>query len=130
MQNVIVDTDIAIDFLKGSSYAKDIMFELWESNNALLCILSVYELYAGMREHEKDDTDNFISACNIEFITSEIAREGGMIYRYYRKKGITLTSIDCFISATAQIRKCKIATRNINHYPQKELLLKTKWPKS
>lgn len=122
MQTVIIDTDIAIDYLRGISYTKELLFPLWEDNTVYLSILSVYEMYAGMIDKEKEDTENFINACNIEFITSEIARKGGELYRYYRKKGITLQSIDCLIFATAIIKGHKVATRNINHYPDKEIL--------
>jgi len=126
MQTVLIDTDIAIDYLKGIQYAKDLIVTLWEENRAFLSILSVYELYAGMREHEKDDTDNFISACNKESLTLEIAEKAGESYRRYRKVGMTLTSIDCLIYATAVIGGHKIATRNTDHYPDKKILFPLK----
>jgi len=126
MQSVIIDTDIAIDFLRGQVYANDLMHQLWEKNLAFLSILSVYELYAGMKVKEKEDTENFISACNIALITPEIAREGGKLYRHYRKKGITLTTTDCLILATSLAKNYKIATKNVNHYPKKEIILKLK----
>lgn len=66
MQNVLVDTDIAIDYLRGLQYAKDLMLTLWDANTAYFSILSVYELYAGMKEDEQEDTENFITACNAE----------------------------------------------------------------
>jgi len=34
----------------------------------------------------------------------------------------TLTSLDCLVNATAIINKHKIATRNKEHYPNKEIL--------
>ena len=81
MQTVLVDTDIAIDYLRGTDYARDLMFELWDANN------------------------------------------GGETYRLNRKKGTTLTSIDCLVYSTAVIRGHKIATRNKSHYPDKKILL-------
>ena len=68
MQTVLIDTDIAIDYLRGMSSARDLILPLWKSNKAYLNILTVYELHAGMRESEKEDTENFINACNIEQI--------------------------------------------------------------
>jgi predicted nucleic acid-binding protein len=126
MQTVIVDTDIAIDYLRGIQYARDLMLRLWDGNTIYLSILSVYELYAGMRENEEEDTENFINACNIEPITKEITKKAGEIYRHYKKQGITLTSIDCLINATAVVRGHKIATRNEEHYPDKKILLSLK----
>jgi predicted nucleic acid-binding protein len=124
MHPVLIDTDVAIDYLRGVQYAKELIEPLWDSDTAYFSVLSVYELWAGMRENEKSDTSNFIRACNIENITPEIAVKGGDLYKHYRTKGITLTSIDCLIAATAIIRGRKIATRNTAHYPEKGLLLK------
>ncbi len=123
MQTVIVDTDIAIDYLRGAGYARDLMLGLWDGNTAYLSILSVYELYAGMRKGEEEDTENFINACCIEPVTIEITRKAGDIYRRCRQKGLTLTSIDCLVNATAVIKNHKIATRNKDHYPDKKILL-------
>ena len=122
MQPVIIDTDVAIDFLRGNNYAKELISELFGLNLAHLSILSVYELHAGMRENEKTATQNFVSACNVELVTMDIAIKAGELRRDYRAKGITLTSIDCLIAATAIIGKFKIATGNIKHYPDKTLI--------
>jgi len=122
MQTILVDTDIAIDFLRGSEYAGVIMTNLWNSNSAYLSILSAYELYAGMKEDELGDTQNFINACNIEPVTITIAHKAGESYRLNRKKGVTLTSIDCLVYATAAVRGHKIATRNKDHHPDKKIL--------
>jgi len=124
MQNVIIDTDVAIDFLRGHNYAKELLMQLFRGDAAHLSILSVYELHAGMRDSEETKTQDFINACNLELITMEIAVKAGELKKQHQKKGITLTSIDCLIAATAIIRKYKIATRNTAHYPDKALLLK------
>lgn len=123
MQTVIVDTDVAIDYLRGLEYAGKLMQRLWKGNTAYLSILSAYELYAGMKEGEHEDTEKFIAACTIEPLTMEVARKSGEIYRHYRKKGMTLTSIDCLVHATAIVMGHKIATRNEAHYPDRKILL-------
>lgn len=123
MQTVLVDTDVAIDYLRGLEFARDLMLKLWKSNSAYLNILSVYELYAGMRDDEEEDTENFINACMIEDVTLDITKKAGESYRLNRKKGITLTSIDCLVYATAVVRGHKIATRNNDHYPDKKILV-------
>ena len=122
MQTVLVDTDIAIDFLRGAEYAGGIMKKLWNSNASYLSILSAYELYAGMKEDEVEDTENFINACNIEPVTIAITKKAGEAYRLNRKMGVTLTSIDCLLYATAATVGHKIATKNKEHYPDKKIL--------
>ena len=123
MQTVLVDTDIAIDFLRGLDYARELMTKLWKGNGACLSILSVYELYAGMRDKEREDTENFIDACDIEPLTIEVSKKAGDLFKKYRKDGLTLTSIDCLILGTAIVRGHKIATRNKEHFPDKKMLL-------
>jgi len=123
LQTVLIDTDVAIDYLRGSKEAAEILGSLWKNNTAYLSILSAYELYADMRPAEKDDTENFINACTIEPVTMKIAKSAGEIYRRWRAKGKTLTSIYCMIAATASINNHKIATRNRDHYPEEGLLL-------
>ena len=122
MQKIIIDTDIAIDFLRGLEYAKELINRLWRDGGAYLSILSVYELYAGMKEKEKEDTDNFIKACDIELIDYAIARKGAELFKKYRKIGISLTTVDCLIAASAIVKEYKIATRNIKHYPEKDII--------
>lgn len=124
METILIDTDIAIDFLRGSAKAKEFVIPLWENNTAFFSLLSVYELFADMKPGEKEATDNFIKACRIEPLTVEITQWAGDFYQTYRKKGITLTTINCLISSTAKLNNHKIATRNLKHYPDKSLLFK------
>ena len=123
MQTVLIDTDIAIDFLRGALKAKELIVPLWKKNMGFLSLLSVYELYAGMHPKEQEATDHFIRACQIEPLTLSIAERASKNYQLYRKQGITLTSIDCLIWATAKVNHHKIATRNVRHYPDAAILL-------
>jgi predicted nucleic acid-binding protein len=123
MSGILIDTDVAIDFLRGMEYAQPLLTGLWAGGNAVLSVLTIYELTADMRESEKVSTQNFIEACLIEQVTAEIAQKGGVLYGRYRANGITLTSLDCLIAATALVKGYKIATRNVNHYPEKGIVL-------
>lgn len=115
MQTVLIDTDYVIDFLRGTS---DVIVPLVREERAYLSILSVYELYVGMREGEMEATDDFIQACHIEPVSMELAKKAG-IFRYTnRQKGITLSIVDCIIAETARINNHQIATNNKKHYPE------------
>lgn len=122
MPGVLIDTDIAIDFLRGAAYTQLLIGGLWSDGQAMISVLTVYELTAGMRDAEKVVTFNFIEACGVEPVTPEIAFKGGELYRKYRTKGVSLTSLDCLIAATAIVKGYKVATRNVKHYPQKGIL--------
>lgn len=124
MSKVLIDTDVAIDFLRGDNKTKQLLASLWNANNAYISLLSIYELHAGMRETEAEYTKNFISACQIEGINLTIATEAGNYFRYHRSRGLTLTSLDCMIYMTAKFNNFKLLTRNLKHYPDKDILLK------
>ncbi|MFZ3207792.1 MAG: type II toxin-antitoxin system VapC family toxin [Geobacteraceae bacterium] len=123
MPGVLIDTDVAIDFLRGEAYAQPLLASLWREGRAVVSVLTVYELTAGMREKEKIATRDFIDACLVEDVSPDVAMRAGELYRKYRAKGITLNSLDCLIAATALVMGCKLATRNVKHYPEKGLLL-------
>ena len=123
MPAVLIDTDIAIDYLRGDQFARPLVNRLWQEGQAMLSVLSVFELTAGMRDKEKGATMNFIAACSLSDMSPEIAVKGGELYRTYRAKGITLAPIDCLIAATALLNGYKVATRNIKHYPEKGVIL-------
>ncbi|MEW6750624.1 MAG: PIN domain-containing protein [Candidatus Latescibacterota bacterium] len=123
MPDVLIDTDVAIDFLRGEAYARPLLLRWWQAGAATLSVLSVYELTAGMREQERGPTMDFIAACRVEPVSMEIATRGAELYRLSRAQGLTLTAIDCLIAAIALERGWLIATRNLRHYPQEGILL-------
>jgi predicted nucleic acid-binding protein len=122
MPGVLIDADVAIDFLRGKTYAQPLLAALWRDGRAVISVLTVYELTAGMKDNEKAQTHNFIDACIIAQVSQDIAFKAGDLYRRYRGKGITLTSLDCLIAATAMVKGYKVATRNLKHYPEKGIL--------
>lgn len=123
MQTVLIDTDIAIDYLRGELTIQSVVNRLWQGGAAALSVVSVFELTAGMRDAEKTATMNFIAACMVLDLTPEIAARGGELYRNYHAKGVTLASLYCLIAATALVKGYKVATRNVKHYPEKGILV-------
>lgn len=109
--------------MRGIHTAKELIESLWKTDNAYISLLSIYELHAGMRDIESIPTKNFISACQIEGLSPAIVSEAGDYYRFHRNRGPTLTSIDCMIYMTAKLNNFKLLTRNVKHYPDKEILL-------
>lgn len=123
MPAVLIDTDIAIDYLRGDQASRPLVNRLWREGRAMMSVLSVFELTAGMRDKERGATMNFIAACSLVDLSAEISVKGGALYRRYRAKGITLSPIDCLIAATALVKGYKVATRNVKHYPEKGIIL-------
>ncbi len=76
---VLIDTDFAINYLRGELTAKKIMEPLWFNNAAHLSLLSVYELHAGMKDSEVQYTQFFIHACQIQPLTQAIVAKAGVV---------------------------------------------------
>lgn len=119
----IVDTDVCIDFLKGQEYAISLINELLTSESAYLSILTYYELLRGAyTKKQQKAVEDFVNGFEVLNIDKEITKIGAKFYRDYRKKGITLSTVDTLIMATAKKYGLKIITRNVKHYPEKDLL--------
>ena len=122
MAGFIVDTDVCIDFLRGLDYAGKLFHELLREE-LYISILSVYELLKGAyTEKQRKTIWELVDGLTTLLITKEIAERGASFYREYRKKGVTLTDVDCLIMATAREKGLLIVTRNVRHYPEVELL--------
>ncbi len=119
----IIDTDVCIDFLKGQEFAISIIKNLIINSNAYLSILTYYELLKGAYSKKQEKIINdFIEGFEIINIDNNIVKIGAKFYQEYRKKGTTLSTVDCLIMATAKKHNLKIITRNVKHYPEINLL--------
>ena len=122
MAEYIVDTDVCIDFLRGADYTKDLFQQLFEGD-LFISVLSVYELHKGAyTDKQRRVIRDFIGALEVIYLDEGIIEKGAEFYRKYRKKGITLSDIDCLIMATAKEKELLIVTRNVKHYPETNLL--------
>lgn len=122
MAKYLLDTSILIDHLRGSkdvnSYLEDIA---QRGDIAGCCCINIAEIFAGMREKEREKTYRFIESLNYFEVTKEIAKLAGEIRQRYFKKGKTLATTDVIIAATALTYNLTLITKNIKHYPFPEL---------
>lgn len=121
MPRLLIDTDVAIDYLRGQDYARRLLERLWDSGEACLSVVSVYELYAGLRQGEEASTEAFIRACRLLPVDDRVARAAAEEYRRWRSEGITLTTADALVAGTARVHGLRVATRNVRHYPDPDL---------
>ena len=119
MSAIIVDTDILINFLRGKEQARD--FFVSQLNEAVLCCsaITVAEIYAGMKEHEKARTDELLNSLDIVPVDRAIAERAGHYKKNVKSHGLELD--DCLIAATAFVKKARLATGNGKHYPMSDI---------
>ena len=122
----LVDTDVWIDFLRGTPQAVAFVSKL--PNDVAISSISVAELYAGVRDGvESQALKDLLDTLEIIDLNRDIAQAGGLIRREHGKAhgvgaiqevhrdGAGLN--DALIAATAVNRNACLHTLNVKHYP-------------
>jgi len=115
MKSIIVDTDILINFLRGKKRARDFLLSIVDEAAVCCSVITVAEIYAGMKHQERKETSDLIDSLHIYDISRSIAEKAGEYKREAKKQVLELD--DCLIAATAHIEKAVLASGNIKHYP-------------
>lgn len=119
MKNIVLDTDILLNFLRGREETRAFLSSLIDEATLYCCVITVAEIFAGMRDHERKKTEELLDSFNLIGITKEIAEKAGNYKN--RIKSQTLELDDCLIAASAQSIGAILATENIKHYPMTEI---------
>ncbi len=111
----LIDTDVLIEYLRGSDQAAEFVEGL--EGNLLISAITVAELFSGARGREElEALDHFILAFEVVPIDEPLARAGGQLRREYNAShGVGLA--DALIAASAVDRKAELVTFNRRHYP-------------
>ena len=113
----MVDTDIAIDFLRRRDYAQRLL-ESWAGEGLLaISVLTHLEIYQGMKVGEERATNAFLDNLISVSVDIPIARRAGTMLRELRLKGTTIGIADAIIAATALQFGVPLLTNNVGHYP-------------
>ncbi|MBM4140148.1 MAG: type II toxin-antitoxin system VapC family toxin [Nitrospira sp.] len=119
MKNVLVDTDILIDFLRGKEKAKAFLYSLVKEPVVYISASTIAELHAGMKEHEREQTEDLVDSLNMVDVNREIVEKAGQYKRTLKTQALELD--DCIIAATAFVKQAVLATGNIKHYPMHDI---------
>jgi len=122
--NILLDTSVLIDLLRGRSHRREFIRELLLSGHTFaISALNMAEVYAGMRPNEERQTENFLSGFECFPVTAAIARHGGLIKSEWARKGITLHLADTIIAATAIQESLVLLTDNGKDFPMPEVTM-------
>ena len=117
----ILDTDIAIDFLRRRDYARE-LFNRWADEGLLaVSTLTHLEIYQGMKVGEEGATNAFLDGLVSVVVDIPIARRAGTMLGELRSKGMTIGIADAIIAATALQFGAPLLTNNVEHYPFPDL---------
>ena len=117
----LVDTDVAIDFLRRREYAQKLL-ENWAGEGLLaISTLTHLEIYQGMKDGEERATNAFLDGLISVVVDIPIARRAGTMLGDLRSKGLTIGIADAIIAATALQFGAPLLTNNVEHYPFSDL---------
>ena len=119
MKNILIDTDLLIDFLRGKEAVRKFFLSVAEENTLYCSVITVAEIYAGMRDEEKEKTDDLLDSLNIVEMNRAIAEKAGR-YKYQIRRQ-TLELDDCIIASSAFYTKALLVTGNGKHYPMPDI---------
>lgn len=114
---MLVDSDILIAHLRGSSAAHDWLIEARSRGRLSISVVSVAEIVGGMRSPERREMWRLLSAFRVEPATEMIARRAGEMMRQYRRSHVGVGLGDYLIGATADVKGLELATLNVRHFP-------------
>jgi predicted nucleic acid-binding protein len=114
----LLDTSVAIDHLRGSRPAVDLLDALVEAEEFPLASEVVrFELLAGVRDQEADALEQFFSAISWVPVGEEVARVAGFLAQRHRRSHSGIDDADYLIAATALLLEADLLTTNVRHFP-------------
>jgi len=119
--SVLVDSDILIEVSRGRN--REILarwLELSAAEIVLYSPISVAELWAGAQPSEFQALENLFHALTCAPIGTETGRTAGAYMRRYSRSHSVETA-DALIAASAVAHGARLWTRNVKHYPMKEI---------
>lgn len=120
-QTLLIDSDILIDHLRREQRAMDfINQEIDDGSPLFISVISRTEILSGARKGEDETIQSLFGILTPVDVDLIIADRAGEYLRKFRKSN-ALSIGDALIAATAKEMGIKLVTRNIKHYPMKDI---------
>jgi predicted nucleic acid-binding protein len=128
MPEYLLDSCVLIQHLRGYKPTSALLAKLALEGQLGIAAISRTEVIEGMRDHEREATLRFLDALTCYAFDAAIANQTGELIRRYRAQGITLSTPDAMIAATAIDHDAVLLTYNSKHFPMPELQVYTAMP--
>ena len=117
----LIDSDILIDHLRKEKNALHFLETEIENDSLLfVSVISRVEIYAGIRKGEEDIVKSLFEMLTPVDVNVMIADKAGEYLQKFSKSH-TLNIGDSLIAATTREMKLRLVTRNVKHYPMKDI---------
>lgn len=120
-QAILIDSDILIDHLRKEQTALEYIRQKIDAGSPLfISVISRIEILSGARKGEDETIRSLFDILTSVNVDLAIADEAGEYLSKFRKSH-ALSIGDAVIAATAKEMGMKLITRNIKHYPMKDI---------
>ncbi len=118
---VMVDTDVIIWILRGKEEIKEQFINIVNESDGLIFLtpIQIAEIYTGIRQRERINTEIFLDAFTILNIDEKVGKLAGEFMNKYQKTH-SISLADAIIAACTKIHGLKLWTLNRKHYPMLE----------
>jgi len=124
MASILIDSDVLIDFIRSIPNAVTHIQQLQANNDVLCtCDIVIAEVESGLSLAQSIAAQPFIDDLVLLGRDASAARQAGRWRYEYARKGISLGLSDVMIAATAHANHAGLLTRNLSHYPMRELTI-------
>jgi len=114
-ENLLIDSDVLIDYLRGYPAAVSYLEGLIERQ--IVSVITVAELYTGIREGaERQALEELLRNFEIISVSQNVAVIGGLFRRTYLKSH-NVGIADAIIATTAETEQAIVVTLNKKHFP-------------
>ena len=118
---LLIDSDILIDHLRKVQNALDyIQKKLDDDSTLFISVICRIEIFSGARKGEDETIQSLFDTLTSVDVDLAIADAAGEYLRKFRKSN-AMSIGDAIIAATAKEMGVKLVTRNIKHYPMKDI---------
>lgn len=128
-----LDTDILIEYLRGSEAVRRRIQSLTDKDSIGLIWLTFYEFFKGIFVSGKLGEEKFLQelrqTCIILEPSYEAAKIGGQIYAALKKEGKLINDADILIASIVKAHEAVLVTNNEGHFSRIEGLKIENWLK-
>ncbi len=117
--NLLIDSDIIIDHLRGIGNLSDFLKNS-AKNICYISVVSIAEIYSLLYFNEIEVVERLFSQFKAVHVDPLIARLAGN-YRMHFYQTHALTLPDAIIASTAKIINAILLTKNIRHFPMEDI---------
>jgi len=128
-----LDTDILIEYFRGSEPIKRRIKNLKKEDSVGLTWLTFYEFFKGIflsgKLNEEKVLQDLAKTCIIMEESYDTAKIGGGIYATLKKKGVLINDADILIASIVKAHNAVLVTNNEKHFLRVEGLKIENWLK-